>query len=69
MPNQFEMNDLGATKQILGMTFSWDRTKGTLDLSQEKYIEKVLSRFSLQSPLNDPRSHNPLLKILVIIIL
>ena len=45
--NQFEMKDLGAAKQIFGMRISRDRTKGTLDLSQEKYIEKVLSRFSL----------------------
>ena len=43
------MKDLGATKQILGMRISQDRTKGTLDLSQEEYIEKVLSRFSLHN--------------------
>ena len=47
MSNWFEMKDLGAAKQILGIRISRDRTKGTLDLSQEKYIEKELSRFSL----------------------
>ena len=31
------------------MRISRDRTKGTLDLSLEKYIEKVLSRFSLHN--------------------
>ena len=41
------MKDLGAAKQMLRMRISRNRTKGTLDLSQEKYIKKVLSRFSL----------------------
>uniref|UniRef100_A0A3Q7I149 Reverse transcriptase Ty1/copia-type domain-containing protein n=1 Tax=Solanum lycopersicum TaxID=4081 RepID=A0A3Q7I149_SOLLC len=40
-----EMKDLGPTKQILGMKISRDRSAGTLNLSQELYIEKVLSRF------------------------
>ena len=39
MSNQFEMKDFGAAKQILEMRISRDRTKGTLDLYQEKYIE------------------------------
>ena len=41
----FEMKDLGPAKQILGMKISQDRSAGTLNLSQELYIEKVLSRF------------------------
>ena len=41
----FEMKDLGPAKQILGMKISRDRSVGTLNLSQELYIEKVLSRF------------------------
>uniref|UniRef100_A0A3Q7I1X3 Reverse transcriptase Ty1/copia-type domain-containing protein n=1 Tax=Solanum lycopersicum TaxID=4081 RepID=A0A3Q7I1X3_SOLLC len=41
----FEMKDLGPTKQILGMYISRDRSAGTLNLSQELYIEKVLSTF------------------------
>ena len=41
----FEMNDLGPAKQILGMKISRDRSAGTLNLSQELYIEKVLSKF------------------------
>ena len=41
----FEMNNLGPAKQILGMKISRDRSAGTLNLSQEFYIEKVLSRF------------------------
>ena len=41
----FEMKDLGPAKQILGMKISRDRSTGTLNRSQELYIEKVLSRF------------------------
>ena len=41
----FEMKDLGPAKQILGMKISRDRSAGTLNLSQELYIEKVLTRF------------------------
>ena len=41
----FEMKDLGSAKQILGMKISRDRPAGTLNLSQELYIDKVLSRF------------------------
>ena len=43
----FEMKDLGPAKQILGMRISRDRSKGILNLSQEKYIEKLLSRFNV----------------------
>ena len=41
----FEMKDLSPVKQILGMNISRNRSAGTLNLSQELYIEKVLSRF------------------------
>ena len=41
----FEMNYLGPAKQIFGMKISRDRSAGTLNLSQELYIEKVLTRF------------------------
>ena len=41
----FDMKDLGPPKQILGMKISRDRSAGTLNLSQELYIEKVLSTF------------------------
>uniref|UniRef100_A0A3Q7IHL4 Reverse transcriptase Ty1/copia-type domain-containing protein n=1 Tax=Solanum lycopersicum TaxID=4081 RepID=A0A3Q7IHL4_SOLLC len=37
----FEMKDLGPAKQILGMKISRDRSAGTLNLSQELYIEKT----------------------------
>ena len=44
----FEMKDLGSANQILGMSIVRDRQKGSLTLSQEKYIGKVLEKFSLQ---------------------
>jgi hypothetical protein len=42
---KFEMKDLGAAKQILGMRISRDEQGGTLQLSQAEYIRKVLQRF------------------------
>ena len=41
------MKDLGPAKQILGMRISRDRYGGILNLSQENYIEKLLSRFNV----------------------
>ena len=38
------MKDLGPAKQILGMKISRDRCVGSFNLSQELYIETVLSR-------------------------
>ena len=43
----FEMKDLGAVKQILGMRIT--RNSGILRLSQEEYVKKVLSRFSMSN--------------------
>jgi hypothetical protein len=48
------MKDLGPANQILGMRITRDREKGTLNLSQEKYIGKVLERFRVQDA--KPRS-------------
>ena len=47
LSSKFEMKDLGPAKQILGMKISRDRFAGTLNLSQELYIEKVLSKFKV----------------------
>ena len=41
----FEVKDLGPAKLILEMKISRDRSAGTLNLSQELYIERVLSKF------------------------
>ncbi|KAM0059035.1 putative RNA-directed DNA polymerase [Helianthus debilis subsp. tardiflorus] len=48
MSKGFEMKDLGAANQILGMSIFRNKQDGSLTLSQEKYIEKVLERFSLK---------------------
>ena len=45
--SEFEMNDLGATKKILGMEILRDIVAGRLSLSQKGYIEKVLRRFNM----------------------
>ena len=38
----FDMKDLGATNQILGMQIHTDRKNGKLWLSQKKYVDKIL---------------------------
>jgi hypothetical protein len=45
----FDMKDLGATKQILGMEIHRDRKNGKLWLSQQKYVEKILMRFGMNN--------------------
>ena len=48
LAKEFELKDLGEANQILGMRITRNKLEGTLILSQEKYIEKVLSRVNLQ---------------------
>ena len=52
----FDMKDLGPTRQILGMQILRDRKAKKLWLSQEKYIEQVLERFSMKhaEPVSTP---------------
>uniref|UniRef100_A0A1J3I7B7 Retrovirus-related Pol polyprotein from transposon TNT 1-94 n=2 Tax=Noccaea caerulescens TaxID=107243 RepID=A0A1J3I7B7_NOCCA len=47
LSKKFEMKDLGKASRILGMDIIRDREKGTLKLSQENYIEKVLKAFGM----------------------
>ena len=56
LSKEFAMKDLGAAKQILGMRISRDTKSRTLMLSQEEYINKVLSRFNMQDakPVSTP---------------
>ena len=63
----FDMKDLGAAKHILGMEIHKDRKNGKLWLSQQKYVEKVLEKFSMNNvkPVNVPlASHFKLSSIL-----
>eukprot|EP00253_Pinus_taeda_P002152 PITA_02152 len=50
------MKDLGAAKHILGMEIQRDRKNGKLWLSQQKYVERVLEKFGMNSvkPINVP---------------
>jgi hypothetical protein len=56
LANSFVMNDLGATKKILGMRITRDRKNHKLTLSQGEYIEKVLERFIMHNakPISTP---------------
>ena len=47
LSSEFEMKDLGAAKQILGMSIARDKATGTLKLSQAKYVKKVLEKFNM----------------------
>ncbi|GJR65427.1 retrovirus-related pol polyprotein from transposon TNT 1-94 [Tanacetum coccineum] len=48
LSQEFKMKDLGLAKQIIGMRIIRDKTKGTLRLSQEKYIGNVLEKFNMK---------------------
>ena len=45
--SEFEMNDLGYARKILGMEIRRNRSKGIMFLSQEKYLRKVLETFDM----------------------
>ena len=51
------MKDLGEAKKIVGMEIARDRQRGTLCLTQKKYLKKVLQRFGMSEktkPLSTP---------------
>lgn len=48
LSRDFEMKDLGTAKQLLSMRIVKDRVSNTLKLSQDKYIQKVLRKFSIK---------------------
>ena len=52
----FDMKDLGPCAYYLGMHITRDRAARTICLSQEKYIEKVLSEFGMldSNPVTTP---------------
>ena len=49
LANTFDMKDLKEASYILGMKLFLDRKRRIMGLSQAAYIEKVLSRFSLDN--------------------
>ena len=48
LSKQFQMNDLGEASYVLGIQIIRDRKNRLLALSQASYIDKVLTRFSMQ---------------------
>ncbi|KAK0574738.1 hypothetical protein LWI29_028303 [Acer saccharum] len=48
LAKQFDMKDLGEASFILGIQVITDRKNRTIALSQASYIDKILSRFSMQ---------------------
>ena len=56
LAEEFDMKDLGPAKKILGMEIQRDRNVGTLRLSQEAYVKKVLVRFGMEDakPVSTP---------------
>ena len=47
LSSQFDIKDLGEANFILGIKLWQDRKNRMLGLSQARYIDKVLERFSL----------------------
>ena len=56
LARMFDMKDLGAEKQILGIEIHRDKEHSKIWLSQKKYVEKILIRFGMQNvkPVNIP---------------
>ena len=56
LSNEFEMNDLGAGKKILGMEIIRERHSNKLCVSRKGYIKKVLRRFNMHNaiPVSTP---------------
>lgn len=56
---EFEMNDLGSAKKILGIDIFRNRPN-TIFPSQKDYLEKILNRFGMQQakPVSTPLAHH-----------
>ena len=56
LSRMFDMKNLGVEKHILGMEIHRDKKNGKLWLSHQKYVEKVLEKFSMNNvkPVNVP---------------
>uniref|UniRef100_A0A2N9ILE2 Reverse transcriptase Ty1/copia-type domain-containing protein n=1 Tax=Fagus sylvatica TaxID=28930 RepID=A0A2N9ILE2_FAGSY len=48
LSNQFDMKDLGKANYILGIKLWLDRKNRMLGLSQTAYVDKIMSKFSMQ---------------------
>ncbi|TXG65804.1 hypothetical protein EZV62_007079 [Acer yangbiense] len=55
---EFDMTDLGEAKKILGMEIKRHRAKGTICLTQARYLKTVLQRFGIDSKSKPGSSFN-----------
>ena len=49
LANTFDMKDLGEASYILGIKIIRDRKRNIMGLSQASYIDKLLTRFSMDN--------------------
>jgi hypothetical protein len=58
LSKKFEMVDFGEVSMVLGMRVTRDRSRGVLQIDQEKYAGEVLSRFNMEEckPISIPLS-------------
>ena len=49
LSSQFDMKDLGEASYIIGMKLWQDQKNRILGLSQARYIDKILARFTLRN--------------------
>ena len=49
LSSQFDMKDLGEASYIIGIKLWQDRKNRILGLSQARYIDKILARFTLRN--------------------
>lgn len=47
LKSKFEIKDLGPAKMILGIELIINKKKGTLFLTQQKYVYKILEKFGI----------------------
>lgn len=60
LSKRFEMTDMGELKIFLGLKVDRDKSKGTLKISQSKYISNLLERFGMNdcNPIATPLEPN-----------
>ena len=49
MSSEFDMNDLGEAKRILGIKIDRDKRRCQSNISQGSYVHKVLERFGMET--------------------
>ena len=48
LATQFQMKDLGEAQYVLGIKIIQDRKNKIISLSQENYIDSILSKYNMQ---------------------